>query len=962
MNEGENRRVIYLIILAAYSIFSVILCIKALVMHWDFWPIIILFIALVVSWVLHITEKVSRTLRLWIVFLMSMLGFFYYGIHTSTFFDMAPTIIVLILVFSITEKKYFVYLTMITFYLTMAYDAVLLLMGKVYLDASVISRVAFHLIVVFMSGYLSCFIINRREKQRASTDKQIVELKEINTRTEDFLANVSHELRTPINAVTGMTSVMLKTEKDEGKRQNLISVNAAGNRLFEQIEDILDYTEIDAGRITVAHEKYIITSLVNDIINEKRVREGKEDVEIIFDTDVQIPSILIGDSTKIKKIIVHLVENALKYTKKGGVYVRIYTIPKAYGVNLCINVEDTGIGMTSEELERVQDGFYQSNASRSRRAGGLGLGLSVACGMVNALGGFIQFKSKKDEGTTIIVSIPQEVLDESPIMKLDNPQKLCLAAYLIPDKYLLPRVREYYNRLISNVVRGLDIELHRVYGLDELKRLENYYHLTHLFIADEEYLQDKEYFESLHSRMRVVIISKNALDYKQSSKLSVIKKPLSTLPLISVLNSDFTLPSDGLEEKHMKCLNTSVLVVDDEPMNLLVAQGIFKNYGIKVTTANGGKKAIDICENEDFDLIFLDHMMPEMDGVETLHHLRRLHMTDKEQLKVIAFTANAMSSARDMFLKEGFDDFISKPIELTELERLLKRMLPENQIAYEAMEDEDSGDDRSTEDGDNSLVSTTNDIQSLTGSSKESESLTSSVKENESLTSTAKESIFINQKTALEYCGGDQAFYKQLVENYLEEESEKREKLTTFCQKQDMKNYQIFVHGLKSASRMIGADDLSDHAKSLEDAAKGEDKDLIAKEHPILMDEYALVCQTMRGLFDIPENKENDNEILPEQASCDANRKEKLEDLLPEIGKEDFEAKLICLNRGLSTYDFESVAEILPGLENKSYGGQNLSDLVKSIRKDLDDFEADRAKELVDQAMEDFGIQKEEQA
>ena len=116
-------------------------------------------------------------------------------------------------------------------------------------------------------------------------------------------------------------------------------------------------------------------------------------------------------------------------------------------------------------------------------------------------------------------------------------------------------------------------------------------------------------------------------------------------------------------------------------------------------------------------------------------------------------------------------------------------MLPENRVAYEAMEDEGSGDDGSTEDGDNSLVSTTNDIQSLTGSSKESESLTSSVKENESLTSTAKESIFINEKAALEYCGGDQAFYKQLVENYLEEESEKREKLTTFCQKQDMKNY-----------------------------------------------------------------------------------------------------------------------------------------------------------------------------
>ncbi len=404
--------------------------------------------------------------------------------------------------------------------------------------------------------------------------------------------------------------------------------------------------------------------------------EKANGLEVILDIDANIPSVLLGDGRKIKKILRHLIDNAIKFTKKGAVYVRVYAMRKSYGINLCMKVCDTGIGIDEENLEKITEKFFQSDGSRSRRTGGLGLGLSIVYGMVAAMEGFIQIESTVGSKTTVSVSIPQKIAEDSPCMSVTNRARLCLACYLRPEKYEIPEVRDYYNEMISHMICGLDLSVHRVFNLDEMKALTERYQLSHLFIGREEYEESIDYFESLDENIEVVVTADDSFVLPQGSRLHILRKPFYSLSVINILNSEKAESSATYSKERMICPDIRVLVVDDEPMNLMVAEGLFKDYQMQVTTAGGGTEAIELCKKEDFDLIFLDHMMPDMDGVETLKQLRKIFADSGSVHTIIAFTANAVSGAREMFLREGFDEFVSKPIEHLEMERVLKKVLP----------------------------------------------------------------------------------------------------------------------------------------------------------------------------------------------------------------------------------------------------------------------------------------------
>ena len=488
MKEQEKQRATHLMILLVYTIATILLTGEALLLGWDRGAVVLLIIGLIASWVMHITSNVPDTIRLWLYLILTMLEFFYYGIHETSIYDLAPLMITV-----------------------------------------VVTRTLLHFLLVCVAARLVKVGIQRRNGERKETEEKIAELEEINRRTEDFLTNVSHELRTPINAVTGITAVMLKNEEDEKKRKDLASIQTAGHRLFGQIGDILDYTEIDTARITVSEDTYMISSLINDVIIENRLAHREHKLELIFDVDAGIPSVLLGDEKKIKKILGHLIDNAFKFTKRGGIYVRVYALRKAYGINLCIRVSDTGIGMTQEEVEKIRERFYQSNAGRNRRAGGLGLGLSIVYGMVSAMEGFLQIESAVGVGTTVSVSIPQKISDETACMVVKNRQDLCLACYLRPEKYEVPQVRNYYGEMISNLVRELELSLHRVFNLDELKKLETMYRLTHLFIGKEEYEENESYFEALNPHMKVIIVANEDFVLPQKSRAKLLKKPFYSL-------------------------------------------------------------------------------------------------------------------------------------------------------------------------------------------------------------------------------------------------------------------------------------------------------------------------------------------------------------------------------------------------------------------------------------------------
>ena len=927
MYDQEKQRVTHLIILLFYTIFTVILTGESILLGWNMEAVMLLLAGLAASWVLHITGKVPEITRQWIYVVLTMLTFFFYGSHDTSIYDLAPVMIVLIIMYISTEMYSIINFCMAAYFFTMFYDLVFVAggsMGPSSMEFTplMITRTLLHFVLVYMAGRLSKIVIRRRRQERKNTSGIIAALEDTNRRTEDFLTNVSHELRTPINVVTGLTAVMLKNEEDEAKRKDILSVQMAGYRLFNQIEDILDYTEIDTKRIRVSEDTYMISSIVNDIITGNRMQERENAPELIFDIDAGIPSVLNGDGRKIKKIIKHLVDNAMKFTKKGGVYVRIHALPKEYGINLCIRVSDTGIGMDEEELSKVKERFYQSNGGRNRRAGGLGLGMPIVYGMTAAMEGFLQIESAEGSGTTVSVSIPQKVADDSPCMSVANRESLCLGCYLRPEKYEVPEVRGFYNEMITNMVRGLDLVLHRVFNLEELKKLISMYQLTHLFIGKEEYEENKDYFEGVDKSIEVAVIADDSLIPPKGSRIKHIRKPFCCLPVISMLNAGPAKGMDGLEKERMVCPGVRALVVDDEPMNLMVAEGILRDYQMQVKTAESGMKALEICDKEEFDLIFLDHMMPEMDGVETLKRLRKMHAEEGRTLTVIAFTANAVSGAREMFLQEGFDEFVSKPIEYLELERVLKKVLPKSGIVFV---DKEWHDESRYGQGARTIEKRLEE-QGTDAAAEESEEIETA----EGLLGRL-ERFGINTCAGLQYCRGDREFYKELLAKFAQDAVQKEQAIDALRQKEDLANYRIMVHALKSSAKMIGADSLSELARKAEEAAKNQDMEYIKAHHEELLKRYR---ETVLELSEAPDSDSGGPAA------------EDLENGT-QISEEEFLQRLNALRDSFDIFEVSQAEALIAEMSGMRYGEKPVEELLRNIREDVEDFEFGKASEKV---------------
>lgn len=922
MYEQEKQRVAHLIVLLCYTIFTLVLTGESLLLGWDIGAVMLLLAGLAACWVFHITGKIPEDTRLWVYVVLTMLAFFFYGIHDTSIYDMAPVMIVVIIMYISTEKYRIINLCMGAYFFTMFYDLVFVAGKTMEYTPLMITRTLLHLMLVYMAGRLSKIIIRRRLLERKRTDSIIEELEEANRRTEDFLANVSHELRTPINVVTGLTAVMLKNEEE--KRKDIQAVQMAGQRLFSQIEDILDYTEIDTGKIKVSEEPYMISSIVNDIVAGVRMQERENAPELIFDVDAGLPSLLAGDGRKIKKIIKHLVDNAVKFTTKGGVYVRIYGLPKEYGMNLCIRVSDTGIGMEEESLSKIKERFYQSNGGRNRRAGGLGLGIPIVYGMTAAMEGFLQIESKKGVGTTVSVSIPQKVVDDSPCMSVAGRESLCLGCYLRPEKYGVPEVRSFYNEMITHMIRGLDLVLHRVFNLEELKKLVSMYQLTHLFIGKEEYEENRDYFEGADKSIVIVVVADDSLVLPRESRIRHIPKPFYCLPVIGMLNAGPAKDMEGLEKERMVCPGVRALVVDDEPMNLMVAEGILRDYQMEVKTAESGIRALELCEREEFDLIFLDHMMPEMDGVETLKRIRKMPTEEGRSLTAIAFTANAVSGAREMFLREGFDEFVSKPIEYLELERVLKKVLPKSLVSFVERDwHEESRYEQKAFPAENHLNE--RDVDKTPeegGESKAEEDMLSRL-----------ERMGINTSAGLQYCRGDREFYLELLTKFARDAEQKEQAIEGFWQKEDLANYRIMVHALKSSAKMIGADNLSELARKAEEAAKNQDKAYIKANHGELLATYR---KTALGLSETPGTDDSD---ISKTHALENNREK--------ICREELLERLYGLKDSFGTFEADRVETLLGEMSGMLYGEMSVGELLLNIREDVEDFEFGKASEKV---------------
>ncbi len=684
--RAEEQTSRHLLLAVITTVFGGMLSLVTLVMAWEFWMVVLMAAGCISVWFLHIARIGSDALYENLCTGLMLTEFFFFGVHETSLFDIPAMACILILALFMLNRKWILHVTVSLYVLELLYHTLILHTISPQMEFRDAFRLGLGAIVTLCGAALARYWINRRNVQRKWYEGIFAELETAGKQNAVFLSNVSHELRTPINMVIGISEVALGKDLSPDIRTDMESIKLAGKRLSNQINNMLDYTEIVEGTLTPAKKEYMITSVLNDVITMTALQSNRQHLELVFDIDPKVPAVLIGDAEKISHVLKILVENSIKFTEEGGINVRIGYRRESYGVNLVVDIRDTGIGMTDSQLRQMYDVFYQADSGSSRFAGGLGLGLPIARGLLNAMGGFIHFDSRDQQGLFAHIVIPQGVADDQPCIMLNHADQLCIACYFKPERYVCDEVREYYDGLILNLVQGLGVRGYQTHNFEGLLKLQRSHQLTHVFIAQSGYEENRAYYEELASSLRVVVIAEREFVPDSGSKLLIIHKPFSALSVANLLNGETGergfAEDQAAGRKPFTCVGVRALAVDDEEMNLVVAKGVLGSYGIEVDTCLSGREAVAQCGSVAYDIIFLDHMMPGFDGVETLKKIREIRGGMYQDLPVVALTANTVSGAREMFRSEGFTEFVPKPIDRTVLERVLRKVLPKSCIQY----------------------------------------------------------------------------------------------------------------------------------------------------------------------------------------------------------------------------------------------------------------------------------------
>jgi len=667
------------------------------------------------------------------------------------------------------------------------------------------------IIIVFFVG------AERKAKQSEELRLAKIAAEDANRAKSDFLANMSHEIRTPMNAIVGMCELILR-ENDISNivRERCVNIQNSGKSLLSIINNILDFSKIESGNMELIEDKFNISSVLEEVINMTVTRKGCKKIEIIVLADPNIPCGLIGDEVCIKQIIINLMTNAVKFTHSGAVTLSVSHIVQEDSIILKISVEDTGIGITEENLNRLFTSFQQLDTRKNRSIEGTGLGLAISKRLLTQMGGTINVSSVYGQGSVFSFEIPLKISDPRPFISVNEPEKLYAAVFIDFEKIENSVVKKQYTTLMNEISSLLGVKMVHTVSLSELKTTISECKITHCFIGKEEYIENKDYFDKISLELNVSLIQDITDSIQLPASIKCIYKPFYVMSVALALNNE----ADNYNKIERLSSSVSftapkarVLIVDDAEINLKVASGLMQPYNMELITADSGPSAINKIRFQNIDLVFMDHMMPEMDGVEATRIIRSMNGEYYKKLPIIALTANAVNGAREMFKESDFNDFIAKPIELLALDRVLKKWIPADKI--ETLTSKDN---------------TTDDLK------------------NNSNNINKEKNILVSK--GLTYTSGNKDVYYEILEMFVQDGIEKIEQLNSYVENEDWKNYIIKVHALKSTSLTIGAVMLSEFAKKLELAGKSEDFGIIRKENKKLLKLYNEVISEGRSLLE----------------------------------------------------------------------------------------------------------------
>ncbi len=543
-----------------------------------------------------------------------------------------------------------------------------------------------------------------RESEELRHAKRIAE--EASKSKSDFLANMSHELRTPINTITGMDEMILRETNELGTRERAMDIMSASKILLGLINDVLDYSRIESGGLNIIPTEYSLVALIRDLSLLCENRARAKSLEYQVDVQPDLPIGLRGDDVRIRQVLANLLTNAVKYTPKGSVSLKVSG--ERRGSDLIVlhwEVADTGIGFRKEDIPKLFTPYTRFEEARNMNIEGTGLGLPIIINLLQLMGSQLKIDSVHEKGSICYFDLEQGIVDPAPVGDI------------------------------------------------------------HVRLADM--VRDYEY--------RVAFIAPKA----------------------------------------------RILMVDDNAMNRKIFVSLLKQTQIPVTTVSSGAKCLEIVKEQHFDLIFMDHLMPEMDGVETLHRLKELDSSLCHGAPVIALTANAFTGAKERYLSMGFDDFLSKPVVAEELENVIRSLLPPGYV--EEISAQDPGQEASVPPDE---LPESEELPEITGVNWDFAQL------------------HIQNKNIL----------LDTVWDYYENIDQEHKDIAAMAEKiedlggDSLVNYRIRVHSLKSASAMVGILSVSELAKLLETAARNGDRERIRCLNPILLDELLQMKERLKVL------------------------------------------------------------------------------------------------------------------
>lgn len=938
VNERTEKKLerIVLIILSLYMAAAFL---TGLLSGWSIYIREILFLPPAAGWIIHVRESWDHSRRATFISVMCWAEFLLYALFTDSFSSMLITlagVIVLLSIFNIRQLLYPGLIIPVFLFLYHGFIAGTIIVTGLH-D---LLRISIQFSSIYMVSAVIWIIQKNRQEASELLVNSIQELEIAERSKDDFLVNISHEIRTPINAVCGMSEAILQENLPIDVRRDVVDIQTAGRNLLSTVSNILDFSELETGKMELAEESYNITSTITDIINMALTMDNGKHLELIVDCDADLPSNLLGDEQKFRRIVMNLLGNAIKFTKEGGVILRIKGRKEEYGINLQISVRDSGIGIERADMEKIFTSFSQVDSKRNRAEGGVGLGLAITQALVRSMGGFMTVESTPGVGSEFRFTVPQKVLDETPIVSIKDKSQLFAACYINLDKYDYTVIREGYESCMQHIVSQFGFPFRICRNLPELKRRMEREAYTHIFIGWEEYAEDRSFFDRLSGERTVVLL----LDYEQEmlvpGNMLRIYKPFTVLSIAAVFNGQKILNSEERQDNlhnNFVAPQASVLVVDDNAMNLKVMARLLLPYRLRVSMASSGPEALEKLNTSEFDCVFLDHMMPDMDGVETLHKIRQKPGLYYQSLPVIAFTANAIGGAREMFMAEGFNDFIAKPIELSVLDRILRRYIPvQMQMPVE-------------EENTKAAAAGQNKKENTAGKPDAEENADWETSGRTDETAGARLRLTrsgINIEQALAYCGDEEGF-REIISIFHAEGKKRRENLSRYFKEQDWKNYVICVHALKGNAKGIGAGELSEMARELEMAGKENRIDYILEHHEEMMENHdRLLSALNNNVFIYPNGKGPEEESA--EGKAPSPEADHTETSPVESDEASLQALLAEISEKLSAFESEGLDELLDRLSGFRHHGVSLADLANEIRSLTLDFNFLDASELLE--------------